>query len=263
MINFFRKTRKKLADDNKPVKYLRYAIGEILLVVVGILIALSINNWNNRGLENIQEQDYYCLLLQEVNQDLNQIDELLIADKERLTVSNHFIRLLQQKSTIKREVGEKHMLIIKNNTNIFRPNSAVFEDIKSSGSLNILKNIHFKKALNQYFKKVNQFGDLIQINNSIMLNTYLTYSDLFESGWVHGRMEMNRFKVGLEKDIYDNIKVDDMEVLTSDIQQRMYNDGLRYASISYRRLDLNNQIKKEIELLLEILMPLCIKDTPQ
>jgi len=46
MIPFFRKTRKKMADDNKPMKYMRYAIGEIVLVVVGILIALSINNWN-------------------------------------------------------------------------------------------------------------------------------------------------------------------------------------------------------------------------
>jgi len=43
MINFLRKIRKKLADDNKPLKYMRYAIGEIVLVVVGILIALSIN----------------------------------------------------------------------------------------------------------------------------------------------------------------------------------------------------------------------------
>jgi hypothetical protein len=46
MINFFRKTRKKLADDNQFLKYSRYAIGEIVLVVVGILIALQINNWN-------------------------------------------------------------------------------------------------------------------------------------------------------------------------------------------------------------------------
>ena len=58
MINFFRKIRKKLADDNKPLKYMRYAIGEIALVVVGILIALSINNWNERNTiqENITAQ---------------------------------------------------------------------------------------------------------------------------------------------------------------------------------------------------------------
>jgi hypothetical protein len=46
MINFFRKIRKKLADDNKPLKYMRYAIGEIVLVVIGILIALQVNNLN-------------------------------------------------------------------------------------------------------------------------------------------------------------------------------------------------------------------------
>jgi hypothetical protein len=53
MINFFRKTRKKLSDDNKPLKYARYAIGEILLVVIGILIALSINNWNKVSTLNL------------------------------------------------------------------------------------------------------------------------------------------------------------------------------------------------------------------
>ena len=41
MINFFRKTRKKMADDNRPLKYMRYAIGEIALVVIGILIAIG------------------------------------------------------------------------------------------------------------------------------------------------------------------------------------------------------------------------------
>ncbi|MFC2148038.1 DUF6090 family protein [Bacteroidota bacterium] len=48
MINFFREIRRKLADDNKPLKYMRYAIGEIVLVVIGILIALQINNWNEK-----------------------------------------------------------------------------------------------------------------------------------------------------------------------------------------------------------------------
>ena len=54
MINFFRKTRKKLADDNKPLKYMRYAIGEIVLVVIGILIALSINTWNEQRKNKIK-----------------------------------------------------------------------------------------------------------------------------------------------------------------------------------------------------------------
>ena len=48
MINFFRKIRRQLLTQNKVSKYLLYAIGEIVLVVIGILIALSINNWNEQ-----------------------------------------------------------------------------------------------------------------------------------------------------------------------------------------------------------------------
>jgi len=48
MINFFRKIRQNLLSENKAGKYLKYAIGEIVLVVIGILIALQINNWNER-----------------------------------------------------------------------------------------------------------------------------------------------------------------------------------------------------------------------
>jgi hypothetical protein len=66
MINFFRKIRKKMADENKPMKYMRYAIGEILLVVVGILIALSINNWNEQNKLNIKER----LILKEMENNL-------------------------------------------------------------------------------------------------------------------------------------------------------------------------------------------------
>ena len=46
MLKFFRSIRRQLLNENKTGKYFRYAIGEILLVVIGILIALQINNWN-------------------------------------------------------------------------------------------------------------------------------------------------------------------------------------------------------------------------
>ena len=59
MIKFFRKIRKKMADDNKPIKYLRYAIGEIPLVVIGILIALQINNWNEGRKQEILEYENF------------------------------------------------------------------------------------------------------------------------------------------------------------------------------------------------------------
>ena len=61
MIKFFRHIRKSLLMENKTGKYLKYAIGEIILVVIGILIALSINNWNEERKNRILEDDYYCM----------------------------------------------------------------------------------------------------------------------------------------------------------------------------------------------------------
>ena len=59
MLAFFRNIRRNLIDDNRSWRYLKYAIGEILLVVIGILIALQINNWNeSRKLESSEIQVY-------------------------------------------------------------------------------------------------------------------------------------------------------------------------------------------------------------
>ena len=62
MIKFFRKIRQKLLSEGKTGSYLKYAIGEIVLVVIGILIALSINNWNeNRKLSKDVENIFSAL----------------------------------------------------------------------------------------------------------------------------------------------------------------------------------------------------------
>ena len=73
MIPFFRKIRKKMADDNRPLKYMRYAIGEIVLVVVGILIALQINTWNEERKERVLEKNYLESLLIDLNRDRIQL----------------------------------------------------------------------------------------------------------------------------------------------------------------------------------------------
>ena len=66
MIKFFRKIRQNLLTKNKNSEYLKYAVGEIILVVIGILIALSINNWNEER-NNFQKQE---LLTKNIIEDL-------------------------------------------------------------------------------------------------------------------------------------------------------------------------------------------------
>ena len=75
MIPFYRKIRKKMADDNKPLKYMRYAIGEIVLVVIGILIALSINNWNEKRKDSASELSALIDLKQEFSKNAKVFNE--------------------------------------------------------------------------------------------------------------------------------------------------------------------------------------------
>jgi len=79
MINFFRKIRRKLANENQFVKYSRYAIGEIVLVVVGILIALQINNWNLERKEKIHERK----ILLELRKTLESNQQKMVQDSLR------------------------------------------------------------------------------------------------------------------------------------------------------------------------------------
>ena len=71
MIKFFRHIRKSLISENKMGKYFKYAIGEILLVVIGILIALQINNWNERKKSTSQLRAQLVAIQNDINSDLN------------------------------------------------------------------------------------------------------------------------------------------------------------------------------------------------
>ena len=69
MIKFFRKIRQKLLSEGKTGKYLKYAIGEIVLVVIGILIALQINNWNENRKAEIIELGLFKVILKDMKLD--------------------------------------------------------------------------------------------------------------------------------------------------------------------------------------------------
>ena len=86
MIPFFRKLRKKMADDNRPLKYARYAVGEIILVVIGILIALQINTWNEERKTGIIETKTLKEIRSNLMFDLVELDsDIMVMDS--ITIS--------------------------------------------------------------------------------------------------------------------------------------------------------------------------------
>ena len=98
MIPFFRKIRKKMADDNRPIKYMRYAIGEIILVVIGILIALQINNWNQDKNNAVQANKHLAALKLNLEDDMKQAEILLSISDTAVLFSN---TALEQFKTLK------------------------------------------------------------------------------------------------------------------------------------------------------------------
>jgi hypothetical protein len=84
MIKFFRKIRQRLLTENKFSKYLIYAIGEIVLVVIGILIALQINNWNQKKTERKVEQGYISSLIEDTKTDLSNFKNAIALNEERI-----------------------------------------------------------------------------------------------------------------------------------------------------------------------------------
>lgn len=93
MIQFFRHLRKTLLMENKTSRYFKYAIGEIILVVIGILIALQINNWNENQKKAKIKQSYIQNLITDITKDTIQLNNRLKLNYEYLaSIDSSFVK---------------------------------------------------------------------------------------------------------------------------------------------------------------------------
>lgn len=97
MINFFRKTRKKLAVDNKFFKYSRYAIGEILLVMVGILLAFQVSTWNTNRLRVEKERELLTNLMENLQINKDQLKAQIRLDSQSVSSSKILLKTIKNK----------------------------------------------------------------------------------------------------------------------------------------------------------------------
>ena len=150
MIPFFRKIRKKMADDNRPLKYLRYAIGEVVLVVIGILIALQINNWNENQQQKKVEISTLKALASEFRENFVSIkscqedmkERILLADSLRMQIGPELsILTIEDINRLIGEVGSTY----KCNVSI-----GILEDIKGSGRLNLISNEEIRRSISEW-----------------------------------------------------------------------------------------------------------------
>ena len=96
MIKFFRKIRYDLMEKNKTGKYLKYAIGEIVLVGIGILIALQINNWNTERIKKTVENQYYQNIKRQITEDKQEIIACINSNNNRLKLFNFGTQIIEE-----------------------------------------------------------------------------------------------------------------------------------------------------------------------
>jgi len=157
MIPFFRKLRKQLADDNKPIKYMRYAIGEIVLVVIGILIALQINNWNDERKAKMETEALRQSNLQEIYEglktDLINFDTILNQLERQKAASKYLLAILDTKD---RRVNDSIEFVKKQLEVVFSVSvdryKNTWDNLNQSGQLLTLKDDDLNKKLIEYYR---------------------------------------------------------------------------------------------------------------
>lgn len=150
MIKFFRQIRQTLIMENKTSKYFKYAIGEIVLVVIGILIALQINTWNQHRIENKKEEELLIGLLDEFQYNLDTLEEGLIVNDK---VNQACISLTQmiRSGTIDKETKLVDELLVTLGTfQSFDARTGISDEIVNSGKLSILKNDTLRTQLSNW-----------------------------------------------------------------------------------------------------------------
>lgn len=186
MISFFRKKRKKLADDNKLLKYSRYAIGEIVLVVVGILIALQINNLNTERKIDSKRQVYYNQLLQDFDKDKVYIETTTShLDSNLVNLKTHREIFIKPNLAYLQILGSLRNLNWASQDIFFQSNT--IETLKNTGDIQLMPSAIRNKLIN-YLRRQNEIK-----------NTTKKYNDLYRSQTNNAGMLFG----GL--DFYDNV----------------------------------------------------------
>lgn len=148
MIKFFRKIRKSQLNEGKTGRYFKYAIGEIALVVIGILIALQINNWNENRKQRIEETKLLSSIYKQFNYNLNEVERAIWTAQ---MIQQKCIHLLEN-------MGSKGVLLSRDEADslvysgfrrivTFDVSNGILDDILNSGKLHIISSDTLREKL--------------------------------------------------------------------------------------------------------------------
>ena len=244
MIKFFRKIRHRLLTENKISKYLLYAIGEIVLVVIGILIALQINNWN----ENKKEKNQSIFYHQQLINDL----QIVISSLETDMNWARIVKTEINKATTILDTGTANATNLKTLDfaigNYFRlnrqlPEITSYEEMKSSGQLYLIYNKSLRNDIADYlrihYNTTNIYAELnTKVNQSKFLDPYVKFD------------ENNTLRSNLYS--YDFLELSTNKIVVNTLSRYAFHWEAKYSFANILKEEaeeLSEKINKELNLL--------------
>lgn len=174
MLPFFRKIRLRLAENNQFFKYSRYAIGEIVLVVIGILIALAINNWNEERKNNSIRKSYLENLKVDLKKDLENLEELNAINTYNENEGSYLAKFLDNNLVEVDTIRLIKSIFFCGHIPNFTKISATYNDLINSNNIYLFNDVVLKRLLDDYYIG-DKWGELF--NDRILKTAWYDYRD--------------------------------------------------------------------------------------
>ena len=159
MLKFFRKIRKELIAEKKVSNYLLYAIGEIVLVVIGILIALAIDNANEQSIKREKEQIYLMGLKDEFLTSKLKLEELIRVNEVSYEAAIEIVHLMDnQGNTYEKELSRLFIDAFASDI-FFNPNNSLLFEMINSGSLKDISNDTLRIRLTNWVATIDDIAN--------------------------------------------------------------------------------------------------------
>jgi len=155
-----------MADNNKPIKYARYAIGEIVLVVIGILIALQINNWNENRKDNNTQVVFIKGLILNLDEDIVTLNSTISANVGKMESITYISNLFYNQNDADDQSRLNNHLINMWGVESYSNQNFVFDGIKSSGKLNLIESDELLFDILSYYHTNNEISRKQEMNNT-------------------------------------------------------------------------------------------------
>lgn len=265
MIKFFRHIRQQLLTDNKFSKYLLYAIGEIILVVIGILIALQINTWNEKQKKQNLIKAYANSLISDLRDDINWVNFSKGQMEEAIVRIDSLANYVRTKHI--NEISNLALIPFMMGDYMYRPyswNEATIEELKISGVLRYKGNEDLSKKIVSYdavtkhliedfYSDLDQMKSISMLAGNIVNLNYSNFEELSFYGNINNSILEHDFS---SSEAYRRAELENLKLLTGDINKiyEFLNGNLKLRShliirTKYELPRLTRQAEDIIELL--------------